>query len=561
MFKKGAFLLFITVFLALILFPSGPGQAQGYYFQLPEKTVDVFWQEDGTMALQYVYVFKNDPQSGPIEYVDVAMPNPNFDESTVTANVNGRTLDDISTSGYQGSGSGVAVGLGLYAIKPGQTGTVTVYIGTIRDVLYFDSGDKNYASAVFIPNYFQSSIIHGITATTVTFHLPPGVKPEEPRWHPAPPGFNDPPQTALDQDGRVTYTWVNESASGSREYKFGASFPVTYIPETVIQRENPFAGLPKIDPGCLIPIAVIGFFILMGVVGGRANRQRKLQYLPPQISIEGHGIKRGLTAVEAAILLEQPMEKILTMILFAVVKKGAAEVVKRDPLEINAIEPLPDDLRAYEKGFIEAFKIAQPSSRQRELRTVIIDLVKKVALDMKGFSRRETLDYYRNIVQKAWEQVEAAQTPEVKSQKFDEVMEWTMLDKEYDDRTKRVFRDTPVFIPTWWGHFDPTYRGSTFPRTSTSVPGGPTGGPVSLPHLPGSDFAASVVNQVQNFSSKVVGNITDFTNSVTNTTNPAPKPTSSGSYHSGGRSGGSSCVCACACACAGCACACAGGGR
>ena len=44
------------------------------------------------------------------------------------------------------------------------------------------------------------------------------------------------------------------------------------------------------------------------------------------------GIKRGLTAVESAILLEQPMDKILTMILFAVIKKGAATVTKRDPL-------------------------------------------------------------------------------------------------------------------------------------------------------------------------------------------------------------------------------------
>ena len=56
-------------------------------------------------------------------------------------------------------------------------------------------------------------------------------------------------------------------------------------------------------------------------------KKRKLQYLPPKVSIEGHGIKRGLTAVEAAMLLEQPLDKVLTMILFAVVKKGAAEVV------------------------------------------------------------------------------------------------------------------------------------------------------------------------------------------------------------------------------------------
>jgi hypothetical protein len=59
------------------------------------------------------------------------------------------------------------------------------------------------------------------------------------------------------------------------------------------------------------------------------------------------------------------------------------------------------------------------------------------------------------------------------------------------------------------------------------------------------------VGGVQNFSSRVLGNVNDFTSGVTNVTNPPPSKTSGG-----GRSGGG-----CACACAGCACACAGGGR
>ena len=41
--------------------------------------------------------------------------------------------------------------------------------------------------------------------------------------------------------------------------------------------------------------------IVWGVYSGRS---RKLKYFPPKISIEGHGIKRGLTAVEAGILME-----------------------------------------------------------------------------------------------------------------------------------------------------------------------------------------------------------------------------------------------------------------
>ena len=85
-----------------------------------------------------------------------------------------------------------------------------------------------------------------------------------------------------------------------------------------------------------------------------ANK-RKLAYLPPKIQIEGHGIKRGLTAVEAGILMEEPLDKIMTMILFGVVKKNAATVVTSDPLKLQLANPLPADLHDYEKDFLQAF--------------------------------------------------------------------------------------------------------------------------------------------------------------------------------------------------------------
>jgi hypothetical protein len=160
-------------------------------------------------------------------------------------------------------------------------------------------------------------------------------------------------------------------------------------------------------------------------------------------------------------------------------------------------------------------------------------------------------------MEKAWQQVEAADTPEVKSEQFDKHMGWTMLDEDFDQRTQDVFRTGPVFVPMWWGRYDPGWSGSLKSAPKGGIPssGGRGGAAPSMPNLPGGAFAASVVGGMQNFAGDVVGNITDFASGVTSKTNPIPK-SSSGSYRS---SGGSSC--ACACACAGCACACAGGGR
>jgi hypothetical protein len=259
--------------------------------------------------------------------------------------------------------------------------------------------------------------------------------------------------------------------------------------------------------------------------------------------------------------MEQPMDKVLTMVLFSVIKKEAASVITREPLKLQVSDPLPEGLRPYEEKFLQAFQERKNVDRRKKLQSMMIALVKSVSSKMKGFSRKETIAYYNKIMERAWQQVEAADTPEVKSQKFDEHMGWTMLDDDFNGRTQEVFRTGPVFVPIWWHRYDPGWGRSlkSAPRT-TSTPrvsgGGRTSAP-SLPTLPGSNFAASVVTGIQGFSSNVVGNISSFTSGITNRTNPVPKSTSRSSGWKGG--GGSSC--ACACACAGCACACAGGGR
>ena len=542
----------ITVLLALAL-PASV-LAQDYYFAVDQETVQVYWNEDGTLALDYTFVFSNQPSGHAIEFVDVGMPNSSFDVNSVSADVNGSSVS-VSRSDYQGTGSGFAVVMGSQAISPGASGTVHVRVGTISNVLYTDSQDNTFASAVFAPTYFDSQYVTGSTDMTVVFHLPPGVQTQEPKWHSAPSGFPSEPATALDSNGRVTYTWNNPSANAHTQYKFGASFPKTYVPASAIQTE-PVVSLPSINFDTLINLGCCGFFAfmffgmpLLSVINAR---RRKLKYLPPKISIEGHGIKRGLTAVEAAILMEQPLDKVMTMILFGAIKKEAAEVVTRDPLELKIASPLPEGLHEYEQQFLEAFKPGSNLKQRRtDLQDMTIKLVKSVSEKMKGFSRKETMAFYKNIMERAWGQIAAANTPEVQSKLFDDAMEWTMLDKDYDDRARRTFTG-PVFVPMWWGRYDPGYGraagGGVRPvSVGGSVPSSRSAG------LPGADFAASVVGGVQTFSQKVIGNVGDFTSRVTNKTNPIPKSTSSGSRSGGG--------CACACACAGCACACAGGGR
>ncbi len=549
-------LLTIAFVLMLALGMVIPVAAQSYSFSLDKEDVNVYWNADGTMGLDYQFTFTNAPDGHVIDFVDVGVPTSQF--SNVTADVNGNPLS--ISSDYQGQGSGFAVDMGAYAIQPGQSGTVHVTIGRVEQVLYPDDNDEAYASAVFSPTWFGSQYVNGVTDLNVIYHMPPGVQPDEPRWHSSPSGFPPEPQTGIDSQGRVFYMWGNPSASGSKQYTFGASFPKSYVPAGAIVTKPPFdfAALISGIISSLIPFLFWGFIILIfiarPILAAVQSRQRKMQYMPPRIAIEGHGIKRGLTAVEAAILMGQPLDKIMTMILFGVIRKNAAEVITREPLAIKSASPIPDGLRDYELNFLKAFKEGNAKTRQGLLQETMVKLVRSVSEKMKGFSRRETLDYYKSIMEKAWQQIEAADTPEVKSQKFDEALEWTMLDKNYDDRTRRVFNG-PMYAPMWWGRYNPTYT-SAPARTGSGIPTSTPSQSSGRSALPGADFAAQMVVGVQTFSQKVVGNVNTFTEKVTGATNPPPKPSAS-TYHGGG--GGRSC--ACACACAGCACACAGGGR
>ena len=565
----------LLLLLILLALPAG-AVGQSYSFEVPEAIVDVFWNSDGTISLAYEWLFRNDLGAPALDFIDIGLPSGSYDLGSVSADVNGVEISDIQNSPYVKPG--IALGLGANALQPGAEGRVRAFIPSVRKDLFPDEAQAGYASADFTPTWFDAQYANGKTDMTVVFHLPPEVKTEEPRWHEAPAGFSAEPEAAIDNEGRIVYTWRNPQARISDQYLFGASFPSQYVtPAAIVQPGDSgvdvsaqgelstgagilgglfacisglFSSLPS-----LFCFGIFGWMIFSAARGGA---RRKMQYLPPKIAIEGHGIKRGLTAVEAAILMEQPMDKVMTMILFGAIKKGAASVKSRDPLELEITVPQPEGLHPYEVDFLHAFAL-EKTERRKKLQESMIALVNSVAEKVKGFSRKETVEYYRGIIESAWKQVEAAGTPEVKSEKYEEVMEWTMLDREYDDRTRRAFGSGPVYVPMWWPHYDPS-----FPRPGTSAPGSlpsqaggmPSGGSqqVSLPHLPGSDFAASVVTGVQSFSAGVVGNVSDFTGAVTNKTNPVPVSTSSGRSSGGGG-------CACACACAGCACACAGGGR
>jgi len=571
------FLRYACVLLILVLLAGSvtPVYAQDYRFQVPDQAVVVYINTDGSINIDYTITFQNDPGAHAIDIVDIGLPNYQYELRNISADINGTAITKITNSDV------VSPGISLYLqgdeIPAGGTGTVHAYIQNVKEVIYpgTQTESEPYASLVFSPNWYDSAYCHGTTNYQATLLLPAGIKDGEARYF-VPQNWpsSDPPESKITNEGRIYYTWVSSQANSYTQYKFGASFPARYLADGAVV-QKPYvpptsSGSNKVNFNLnnLCPfifcLGFAGFFVLIVYSATIGAKKRKLKYLPPKILLEGHGVKRGLTSVEAAVLMEQPMDKIFTMILFGLLKKNAAEVLNKDPLDIKSADPLPAGLYGYETDFLTAFAEKASAPRRKLLQTMMVNLIKSVGEKMKGFSRKETIAFYEDIMKRAWSQVESAATPEVKAQVYEEVMDWTMLDKKYEDRTQNVFSG-PVIIPapTWWWRYDPTFARPVAPISTAGgsvAPSIPSSGgrTVSMPTLPGSAFAASVVGSVSNFSSKVLGGLSGFTGGVTNVTNPPPPPST---YRSSGGGGGGGHSCACACACAGCACACAGGGR
>jgi len=103
-------------------------------------------------------------------------------------------------------------------------------------------------------------------------------------------------------------------------------------------------------------------------------------------------------------------------------------------------------------------------------------------------------------------------TPEVKSQALDESLEWTMLDNNYDQRTRNVFVG-PIFLPIWWGRYDPGFHPVSTGRCvcrHAVIRRQPFAG-----QHPGFGFRGFGGGRRPGLSGKVLGDVKSFTSGVT----------------------------------------------
>jgi hypothetical protein len=553
--------------------------------------MDVRVQPSGGAILYYRIEFKNTPAGHSIEIVDIGMPHENYDSGQAKAWVNGQEAPGpIKASELVQPG--LEVHLGQLAIPPDASGTFEFEI-PVPDLVFQDTTRKEYASLQITPTWFGDQYVVGSTDLTIRVVLPSGIKPEEVLHQ----GIQFTGKEVQD-NGAVTVTWENNRRFTSA-YRVGVSFPkrvmtkiVTMtIPELMMrwwrsQFSLTVRGYLSVAAGILlfiiylrftggtgcvffIPFLIVAAFffikydateifiwpalLVLAVIVETARRKRRAKYLPAIASVEGGGIKRGLTAPEAAVLLELPLNKVITLVLFGMMKKGFIKQTSKEPVMFQATTPPPLDAVAhdYEKEFLKLLKQSkhETSINRIDLSKPIKSLVDSVAKRMVGYDLDETQSYYRHIISRAWREAQEVGEVEAWQKKMDEKVDWMMLD------------------PDFTGRFRP-YADRYIPRSYRTGPVSTSGGGGAAPGTPSSSgsstkfsaVAASVSGWFQNTASGVVGALEGQKGGIVNL-GSIDKAIGKAMQSSGSGRGGGGGGCACACAGCACACACAGGGR
>ena len=596
-------------------------QAQ-YLFRVPSMDVEVFVQPDASARISYKIVFEN--QGRAIDVVDVGLPHKGYKISNMSASINGQSLSSIKKSTY--IDTGVEVALGSFQIGSGQSGTFE-FTCTMPNLVYQDTTDKSYASLQFKPTWFDQPSTVGTTNLRVAIHLLPEVEPADVRFQEEANRYTDlalvSDPNAQDKKHVVARWSLPDKRLSENNPKLSVSFPKEGMQRVV--KMGPFGLFYKWfseskeaqtvslvgligclafmfyrfsnGTGCVVFLFLAGMLFLFNSVAPwfhflswpsllgltwlneRNIRSRRDNYLPAMATVEGGGIKRGLTAPQAAVLLELPLGKIVSLVLVGLLKKKIARLVTADPVQVDIAKEYITtrkkrrDVAAkrgvvihdYEQAFIDRLQTETVPVKKLDLNEALGGLIESVGKRMKGFDLSDTKAYYERIVARAFAEAKSLGDVGERTRSVDRNIEWMMMDSDWID----IFGDWSRSSGGSW-RYDPGWG---------RIPGSGGGGGIDIGG--GGDRGSGGTTTLSEVASSFAGWTESFANNIASTIEPVkmgldiPKgvvdlsaidkmtadvfEALAESGKSGGGGGGGGCACACAgCACA---CACAGGGR
>ncbi len=493
----------VLVIVFLFALRSAPGLfgTTDYSFAVPEMVMDVQLQPDASARISYTITFKNYGQA--IDVVDIGLPHKGYDIRTMRASIDESSLTDIRQSTY--IDTGVEIRLGQRAIPRGSSGTLR-FEATMPNMVYQDTSADDLAAFQITPTWFDARMVRGTGDILVNVTFPAGLDPERVFSHDRAFGKRT-------ENGQITLVnWRFKDVPITQPHLVGVSFPKAVMQQVTVrtfwgQLDGVLKGLSDVVVGViLLPVASevgLAGVLMLGILYWWGKRRvpglklpRKVEfaalawlllilvlsafgawgvgfwiigvlnevfstkpkYLPPIAEVEGGGIKRGLTAPEAAVVLELPLNKVLMLVVFGMLEKGLVYVQSPQPLKLamdkdfltthdvqlkhnrmkrcdhrrEVARQRGTILHAYEDPFLDLLE-EHPDKPLEELNVVpsMQALVDQVAAKMQGFELDATREYYQRIIAQAVQDAAGLEDVEVYQEHMDQQLPWALMHRNY----------------------------------------------------------------------------------------------------------------------------------
>jgi hypothetical protein len=520
-----ALILLVLCFqTALLIIPMAQAAVT---YSVSREWTKIWVNTDGSIDLMY-NITMTYTSGSPEGIFRVGMPKGGF-QIQYARDISGTSLQSKDVS--SGSFYGIDVTL-KSPIVLNQPNTFIVY-AVVPGMISPDSTNPGNVGMQFYPTTLDTAS-GPIGNVRVAIVLPQGVNSSDVKY-PTGVRFDN---VYMESNNLVVY-WERSNWPAAQQFTVGVSFPAKYV--TLVTG-------PSIWLYVAIGAIILAVIVLLVVI---LRRRRKAPYEKPHVAVEALGALHGLTAVEAATVLDVKPVRVLTMVIFGLLMKRKIQLTAAEPIiKVKELAPPQGEaaptLRYYE---IDCLRSIEPDGSFNDMRLARTYLGLKDNVDkrLRGYSRADTVNYYKSVVGKAWDQVTQAGTPELRGDTVEQNIDWLLTDENFAGRFKTFPSDMVILPRLGWYWYWP-YMPST---ARAGLP--PTAGDVKP--VPIQEFANNVVKGLEQTSNNMVKDIQAFTNRLV-----APQQAEARSVR-----GASHCVCAChacacACACVGCACACAGGG-
>ena len=387
MVKKIPLFFALLLILAVTVSAASSVNAQSLTYTVDHEWAQIFINQDGTIDLTYNITLT--VTSGVLHGFYVGQPKSDFTPGQAVDQY-GNSLNVVDAS----SGGDYRVDVTLnQPLTTGQSVWFTVTTN-VAGMISNDTQNSGNFGMQFIPQWISDTAINDVRVQIV---LPPDVAVADVKTT---QNFYNGTSTV---NGQLAVYWEKPIIQPNEQFLVGVSFPANFLPNYV-----PSSGGGGFSLGSYgIVIGVVGVLFAIAIFALIIRALSKSSYTSPKVSMESLGVKRGLTAVEASYLLDMKPPQIVTEILYSLLQKRAVWAQETKPsLKLKLLPPFEnktgtkdDPLRYYEIDFLNSLKTDGGLDEEKLAHTIMF-LRDTVEQKLQGYSRKDTVDYYRKMLLK-----------------------------------------------------------------------------------------------------------------------------------------------------------------